>query len=131
MPLTTSHHDRVAIAESRYGRDCGWYVESNKGERLAELIDCEWAEMFWDSYRVVPIAGHEESLTEEFWYPDCHKVRNRVFDTFVVETFGHFNPTTQRVALRSLYLPVTLTLRDKMRAPLRCWRVSRDISHTE
>jgi hypothetical protein len=131
IPEKLSHRQRLAIAESSYGRDCGWYVESPAGEFLAELVEWRGAEMFWDSYSVVPIAGHSETLTQQFWYPARHRFRNRQFRDFVVNSFGHFDPSSARVTLRALYLPVTLNLIDKFRAPLRYWRLSRRINRSE
>jgi len=131
MEIVTNHSERIAIAESCYGRDYGWTVESPDGESLADLVECRTEEMFWDSYRVIPAAAHPETLTVEFWYPDCHRFRNRHFRNYTIDSFGHFDATSSRVTLRSLYLNAIPTLLDKLRSPIRWYRISRRMNSAD
>lgn len=93
------------ILRSNYGRECGWLVLI-EGQPVAELSDCRSEEMFWDSYLVEPIGDHPETLTEEFWYPDVHQLRNIRFTEFTVDAFGSFEPESNRVTLRLAYIRI-------------------------
>jgi hypothetical protein len=123
--MRSNHQQRMAIAESCYGREFGWVVESPTGEALAELAECRSEDMFWDSYLVIPSKNHPETVTPEFWHPACHQFRNRRFTDHIVESFGHFDPSSGRVTLRSLYIDINPTLFDKCRAPIRYIRILR------
>jgi hypothetical protein len=107
---------RARLIESNYGRACGWYVEV-AGQRLAALIDCQWEDMFWDSYCVEPLTSDPEQvalvLSEEFWnrihiYQQVY--RNREFDEVAENAFpacrdaGSGVSASGRVVLRGLYL---------------------------
>ena len=57
---------RMAIFESDYGREQGWYVLVDN-KPVALLTDCMFAEMFWDSYKVEPVNGDGRVFSPEFW----------------------------------------------------------------
>lgn len=121
-PMQLSHTERIAIANANYGRDYGWHVLSECDEPLATLTDPQYAEMFWTSYLVTPLDGHIATQTKAFWYPDCHRIRNIRYPAFVVNTFGHFDPKTNRATIRFDYLNVEFNWTDFLRSPLWCLR---------
>jgi hypothetical protein len=109
---------RLRVIESGYGRDKGWFVEVG-GHRLAALTDCQWEDMFWDSYRVEPLATDplllELVLSDEFWNRiDIYRqvYRSRAFDEVAPNAFPACRDTgtdvseTGRVIMRGLYLAV-------------------------
>ncbi|MCC6475173.1 MAG: hypothetical protein IT514_15680 [Burkholderiales bacterium] len=53
-PLGLNRMDRFELIASSYGRIHGWYVEY-EGQRIAELEDPQYADMFWESYKVTLI----------------------------------------------------------------------------
>ena len=110
--------DRMAIVDADFGRDFGWYVLSSDDQPLAALTESVSAEMFWNSYLVTPLAGHDVTLTEAFWYPDSQRIRNIRYPNFVVETFGHFDCESNRVTLRSTNINVEFSWLERLRAPL-------------
>jgi hypothetical protein len=60
---------RLRVFETNYGRHMGWYV-MRECKRLAELTDCRWEEMFWDSYLVTPLTDDprlNQSLLTDYW----------------------------------------------------------------
>lgn len=110
--------DRKRIVDANYGRDFGWHVLSHSGEPIAELRDAQaGSEMFWTRYQVIPLYGHTEVLTESFWYPECQRLSNIAFPNFIVSTFGRFDPASNRVDLRSTYIPVDFKWLDWLRSP--------------
>ena len=117
-PRNECLRQRIAILESNEGRNSGWFVLSPSNEPIATLTDCCcWVEMFWDSFLVTPLDGHDETLTHAFWYPACHQLRNIEFPNYETEVFGHFEPESNRVTLRFAYIPVNFNWLDRLRAP--------------
>ncbi len=57
------------LITSNYGRDFGWIVKHNK-KVICELEDCQFADMFWDSYKIIPIEKDESfyKKTDEFTF---------------------------------------------------------------
>ena len=49
--------DRITIADASYGREFGWHVLSDRDEPLATLTAPRYADMFWTSYIVTPLAA--------------------------------------------------------------------------
>lgn len=116
--------DRKRIVDANYGRDFGWHVRSKSDEPIAELRDAQaGSEMFWTSYQVIPLSGHNEVHTESFWYPDCQRISNIAFPHFILSTFGRFDPASCRVELRSTHIPVDFKWVDWLRSPR--WMVRR------
>ena len=116
--LQLSRTERIAIADASYGREFGWHVLSDRDEPLATLTDPRFADMFWTSYIVTPLDGKAVAQTEEFWFPDCHRIRNIGYPDFVVEIFGKFDPRTDRATIRFDYINVEFTWADRLRSPL-------------
>ena len=110
--------DRKRIVDANDGRDFGWHVLSIDDAPLATLTDCRWAEMFWDSYLVTPVGDHAETLTADFWYPDCHRLRSLEFPEIVVDVFGHFDAGSNSVTLRGGYHKVKFSWLDRLRSPV-------------
>ena len=102
-----SKADQRRIIEANYGRDFGWNVLSSTDTPIATLTDCRWFDMFWDSYLVTPLGGHDETLTTQFWYPDCHFLQNIEFPSVTVEAFGRLDEETNRAVLRCAYYNAT------------------------
>ena len=120
-----SCRERISIAHSNFGRNAGWIVESTDGKQVAELCDRQWIDMFWDSYRIVPI--DPVTLTAGFW-TSSFTCRNRWFPQFTVEPFGQFDADTQRLRVRGLYIHTRLTALDRL---LRFLRVVRPVEPQE
>lgn len=108
---------RLRILESNYGRNFGWYLEK-EGKRIAVLTDCQWEEMFWDSYRLEPLTNKPEEpgmfYSDEFWdgyFSGGLCFRNREFDEVASDAFpaikaGTSLKKTGRILMRALYLQV-------------------------
>lgn len=91
----------------------GWYVMRD-GKRLAELTDCRWEEMFWDSYQVTPLTDDprlNQSLLTDYWDWESPLAEGtyflcREFPEYGVPIFfPSGDPTREpgRVILRGLY----------------------------
>ena len=113
MPHSLSLADRKRIVDANYGRDFGWHVLSPADIALATLS--EWKDI---SYLVTPLDGHHETLTADFWYPDCHRLRNLSYPEFIVDVFGHLHSETNRVTFRYDYICVDFGWLDHLRSPL-------------
>jgi hypothetical protein len=119
---------RLRILQTDYGRASGWYVERD-GRRLAALTDAREEEMFWDSYRLVPLTDDvgevAELYSDGFW--DDHKrltFRSREFGEVPPNAFpggkaGTALRATGRVCMRGLYLAVPCYPWDR----LELWRL--------
>lgn len=112
MFRSPSFQRRREIWESNYGRDEGWFVELD-GVCVAELVDCQFVDHFWDSYRIVPIANeldiHDELFQRSFWDNVDHLTyRNRKFGDTSRSAWPAATPLTNdgRVVMRGLYLEV-------------------------
>jgi hypothetical protein len=73
---------KLDIIESDLGRRDGWFVEQN-GERIAALVDVQFPEMFWDSYRVEILTTNPDQeakmFTQDFWNSEDLVFRDREF----------------------------------------------------
>ena len=117
-PSQLSFSDRIIIAEANYGRDFGWHVLSDRAEPLATLTDPRSVDMGWNAYIVTPLDDHTFTQTEGFWHPECHRIRNIAYPDFVVDTYGHYDPETNRATIRFDCINVNFTWADRLRAPL-------------
>ena len=99
------------LKKSNYGRDYGWFIELDN-EVIGELIDCQFIEMFWDSYLVkaTSIGSQKILLNPKYWEECKFKFRNKETNDYV-ESFGGVDSTTdfcsgksKRISMRSLYL---------------------------
>ncbi|MEM7151604.1 MAG: hypothetical protein AAF799_02135 [Myxococcota bacterium] len=111
---------------SDYGRQYGWFVERN-GTPIAILLDPQWVDMFWDSYRVHPVPGSnlpDMIYTAELWHAGDLVYRNRATGEVVGAWAGGALPTRDdpRVVMRGLYLHRRFTLLDGL---VRWWQTSR------
>ena len=84
---------------------------------MAFLVEPRYADMFWDSYRVVPLPGAElsESMyTERLWHSGELAFRNRGTGELVAAFAGGQVPTrnTPRVLMRGLYVHRRITIFD-------------------
>lgn len=117
-PFQLSLSDRIAIVESNYGREFGWYVLSDCDEPLATLTNPQFADMFWTAYTVTPVDGQTITQTERFWNEDCHRIRNIGYPDFVLESFGHYDSETNCATIRFDYINVDFAWSNWLRAPL-------------
>src|SRR5262249_5003912 len=81
MRRTATMSDRLAVVETDFGRDGGWYVERD-GRRLALLTAPFRADPAWVSCRLEPLTNDPGDLTElydeAFWAaPDRLVFRGR------------------------------------------------------
>lgn len=123
-------NERLRIIETNYGRECGWYVEVD-GRKVARLVDPQWEDMFWVTYRLEPLTDdpQEKALlyTNEFWDSGKHVYRNCEFDEKAPDAFTCGSPGTRllemsRISMRSLYLVVPDYLWDSLLLWFRRWR---------
>jgi hypothetical protein len=114
-PRKIKFSQRLDMMKSQWGRDRGWYVEVD-GERLAALVDPAWVEMFWASYHVEiltpDLAKRDMMYTQEFWGRDDLVFRDRQFGEIAPLAWASCVAAKTlkeegRVAMRTLYLPVT------------------------
>jgi hypothetical protein len=106
---------RLRILASDYGRDYGWYVET-EGRRIAVLTDVQWEDMFWHSYRLEVLTtnlGEVENLySDDFWRPrQALLFRSREFREVAPFAFAGGRPGSMlresgRILVRGLYLAV-------------------------
>ena len=98
---------------SDYGRSNGWIIERS-GHMIGKLVDAEYAEMFWDHYRVEEISRDPSCpsvLADEFWTEfDFEHIQFRSIATGdLVENAipaRHRPDDDGRVMIRGLYIPV-------------------------
>ncbi len=98
---------------SDYGRSNGWAIERS-GHMIGKLVDAEYAEMFWDSYRVEESSKDPSCrsvLADEFWTEfDFKRIRFRSIATgAVVENAmpARYPPDDYgRITIRGLYISV-------------------------
>jgi hypothetical protein len=104
---------RLAVFESNYGRDAGWFVE-RAGRCVAILSEPRAEDMFGVSYRIEPTTTdpqeRQQLLTSpEFWWqPERLVFRNRQFDltvSFALPSCA--GPSEGRISMRRLYLPLS------------------------
>ena len=113
MSLSEDYRKLLETWRSNYGREHGWYVEYD-GVCVAELVDCEFYEMFWDAYRIVPVANtlrvEEADLkAPEFWEEvDRFRYRNRFTGDVAEDAFAAADPLTEtgQLVVRGLYVDV-------------------------
>jgi len=100
------------IKEIDDGRNSDWIMEQ-WGEPIALLTEPRWEDMFWYSYRLIPLTQDEKVLSqlnsETFWHQwEGCTWRNCEFGVVATGPFsGGFElPETGRVSMRALYIPV-------------------------
>lgn len=104
---------RLAIWESKYGRNGGWIAEY-RGHSIVVLSDVRFEEMFWDSYLFEISTDNtslrERLLTTEFWVNEISEItwRSRQFGDVVQTVFvaGNVFLPCNRILVRGLYLPI-------------------------
>jgi hypothetical protein len=109
---------RLALFETNYGRQAGWYVE-RAGQRVALLLGPRFEEMFWDSYRVEPLVDDPEERRRirsdrQWWHQRGLVFRNREFEAVADSAFAAGQVFTEggRVLMRGLYFGIE---------PPTCW----------
>lgn len=110
--------DKLSIAEADSGRFFGWYVESSEST-LAKLVEPQFRDMFWYSYKIIPLEGHQETLTADFWFPNCYLFRNCRYIEFTIKSFGHYEEGLQRVSVQGLCIPIKFNIIEKIWCLLR------------
>jgi hypothetical protein len=109
-----SYSQRLRIWETNYGRDTGWILE-REGKPIATLSDCQFEDMFWDSYRIDPITDDRDIrqmiLSEAFWTGSDWiglTWRNRELEMLPVAPFPAVSPMREpgRVVVRGLYISI-------------------------
>ncbi len=115
--LVTLMNERLRIIEANYGRECGWSVEVD-GRAVARLVDPQWEDMFWYSYRLEPLTEESKERTmlyfAEFWHSGKPVYRNCEFNEVAPFAFAGGSAVeletrlreTGRLLMRGLYLRV-------------------------
>jgi hypothetical protein len=104
---------RLRIEASNSGRSGGWFVEF-KGERIAELTEPKWDDMFWVLYRITPLTEDPAIRalleTPDFWWSDDVVCRSREFGFIAPFAFGSGRgPSDGWISMRGLYLNFEVT----------------------
>lgn len=111
--------DRLRTFEADYGRDFGWFVEKD-GATLVVLVEPRHEDMFWCSYRVDPVEGHELPdvvFSSAVWHEGALVFRNRVTGEVARYAFaGGTTPTREhpRVLMRGLHSVLRPTLLERI-----------------
>lgn len=97
----------IVLYKSNFGRNYGWYIEYNS-EVIGELIDCEWYDMFWDTYKFVPTNDTTLQLLKQYqlWNKFCFrnkKYKNHVLQTAFIGEHDEFL-ALNKIIVRALYL---------------------------
>lgn len=89
---------------SNYGRLDGWYIEFN-GEVIGELVNYEYMDMFWDSYRIVPYddAGKQILADDKHW-DDSFRFRNKRNSRYARNPFWGSRLPEDRISMRALHV---------------------------
>lgn len=113
MSFSLAYQRRLEIWQSDFGRDEGWYVEL-EGVRVAELVDCQGQQMFWDAYRIVPLEnelGIRDQLFQRAFWDNSQLLtfRNRKFGDIAESAWPAAKVFDEegRVVMRSLYLSIS------------------------
>ena len=103
------HKDKKELKKSNFGRNYGWYIEYN-GETIGELIDWKSIDIFWCSYKIVPINDNWKNIifNEKLWQNCEFKFKNKKYNKYAENAFSGFAPGSlaknQTVGMRMLYL---------------------------
>ncbi len=108
MTLVSTFRHASFLVRSNFGRASGWIVELD-GSPLGQLTDCVNADMFWDSYSIVPIQRTDTSrlYDDELWNGCKFRFKNQVSSEYVSDAFcGGAPPFVRggRILMRRLYL---------------------------
>lgn len=102
---------KFAVVASDYGRSGGWVAEIDS-DPVAELSDCRYEDMFWESYCISGTGTAAGCLqSDEFWNRNI-VFRSKLFPgTAVTGCIARWRPDEQRLVVRSLYIHgVTLSM---------------------
>ncbi len=96
------------LKRSNFGRKFGWFIEF-EGEIIGELIDYEFYDMFWDSYRIIPKNEKWKLLlfSKNFWNENDFKFKNKHYNLYVsnaIPKVGRNLKSSKRIEIRALYL---------------------------
>ncbi len=96
------------LKSSNFGRKFGWFIEF-EGEIIGELIDYEFYDMFWDSYRIIPKnkEWHLLLFSKKFWHENDFKFKNKHYNIYVpnaIPKAGSNLKIRKRIKIRGLYL---------------------------
>lgn len=94
-----------ALRKSNYGRAYGWFIELD-GQRVGELVDSHWEDMFWCSYQVIAVDGAcKEILSQDdLWNDGRFRFKNKQLLVYARHPFSASEPQDDRVNMRGLYL---------------------------
>jgi len=96
------------LEKSNWGRDFGWFIEF-EGEKIGELVDAEFYDMFWVKYKIVPYSSFEKVVLDyENWASCSFQYQNKHYLQYPKNAF--FGMTIDKendnytIAMRGLYL---------------------------
>jgi hypothetical protein len=94
-----------ALRKSKYGRDHGWFIELD-GQRVGELVDWQFEDMFWCSYRVIAAddAGKDIVFRDDLWNASRFRFKNKQLTVYARHPFSGGGVIDGRVNMRGLYL---------------------------
>ncbi|MGH1384520.1 hypothetical protein [Kordia sp.] len=99
--------DSRELKKSNWGRNYNWYIEYND-EIIGELIDCQWLDMYWDTYIIKSLNEKwDQTLTNpESW--SNFKYKNQYYDQYAIYAFpggdSEHVKLNERLSMRGLYL---------------------------
>ena len=96
------------LKKSNWGREFGWYIEYEE-EVIAELVECKFYDMFWDSYEIILTDSKYKIyiLDEKLWKTVAFKFRNKFYNQYANNAFAGDTSNMKindRIIMRGLYL---------------------------
>ncbi|WP_435263818.1 hypothetical protein [Tenacibaculum sp. nBUS_03] len=111
------YKDKKELKKSNWGREYGWHIEY-KGIIIGELINCEWMDMFWDTYIIKARDEKWNKILTEPIYWDNFKFKNQHYNQYAIYGFpgGGYEAEiklNKRISMRGLYLTEIKTIHNK------------------
>jgi len=101
--------DSIKLRKSNWARDYNWYIEY-ENQIIGELVECQFSDMFWDSYIVKSLDQKWDQLLTDPKYWNDFKFKNQYYKQYAMNAFAegdvYKNGLTlnHRINMRGLYL---------------------------
>jgi len=105
MKMKRSFERANLLVKTDCGQNSGWFIEQD-GIVVGELHEPIIEEMFWASYRIVPISGGDSLFRRELWENEDLKFRSISMGEYAPLAFagGCESLSEGRILLRGAYL---------------------------
>ncbi len=100
--------DLRELRKSNWGREYGWYIEF-ENEIIGELVEYEFSDMFWDSYKIISENKKWDSylFDKNQWFSLAFKFKNKAYEAYVTNAIPSIEcelKTKKQIKMRGLYL---------------------------